>query len=607
MTLEIFFLLSLLAVALVLFALEMLPVDLVTLLLIAALVILGILTPAQAFSGFANEIIVILASIFVISGALVRTGVMEWLGAVLHRLGGDRPGRLLRVVMLLSASGSAFLSNTNTTAILMPAVVDLSRRSRSSPSRLLMPLAYASILGGTCTLIGTSTNMAASGLMRKLGLEPFSVFEFTVVGVVMAAAGITYLSLVGHRLLPSAPAASLTEEYHIQEYLAQLVIPEGSSLAGESLRAARLAGGEVTVLAIQRGERRLHPQAFTTLRAGDVLTVQASRDGLLKAQEDANITVAGDQTAASLQQTPEGEHPDRPQRSFTDQDLTPEEVGIAEAVVLPQSTLVGRTLEEIGFRRRFGASVLAIYRRGQAYPMRITRMRLKAGDVLLLQARHEQLATLEGNRDLWGLTEIEHLPGRKRKGIAALGALAAAIALGTTGVVALPVALLLAAVWVVLSRCITMEEAYATVEWRLIVLIGGMTSFGLAMQSSGAAEYVASLLVSWTLPLGLPFVMATFVLMTIALTQPMSNAAAVLVVLPVAVSTASQLGVNPRPLAVLVTLAASLSFITPFEPACLLVYGPGKYRFIDFVKAGLPLTALAVVILLLLVPVLWPL
>jgi hypothetical protein len=335
MTLEILLLLILLVVALVLFALEKLPVDLITLVLLAALVVLGILEPAQAFSGFANEIIVILASIFVISGALVKTGVMDWLGAVLHRLAGDRPGRLMQTVMLLSASGSAFLSNTNTTAILMPAVMDLSKRARISASRLLMPLAYASILGGACTLIGTSTNMAASGMIRKLGLEPFSVFEFTAAGLAMAVAGIVYLSVIGWRLLPSAPPVSLAEEYRIREYLAHLVIPEGSVVVGKTLAEARLAGDDTAVLSIARGERRLYPQPYTTLRAGDLLTVQASREGLLAAQEDANITLAGDQTV----EAPAG---------YPDQDLRPEEVDIAEAVVLPQATLVGRTLKGLG-------------------------------------------------------------------------------------------------------------------------------------------------------------------------------------------------------------------------------------------------------------------
>jgi di/tricarboxylate transporter len=594
MTPDIFLLLAFLLTALVLFALEKVPVDLVTLVLIAALVVTGVLEPAQAFSGFANPIIVILASIFVISGALVKTGVMEWLGAALHRLAGDRRGRLMGTVMALSASGSAFLSNTNTTAILMPAVIDASKRARISASRFLMPLAYASILGGACTLIGTSTNMAASGMIQKLGLEPFSMFEFTVVGLAMGGAGMLYMAVLGWRLLPGGPPVSLAEEYRIREYLAHLVIPEESPSVGKTLEEIRLGDKDVTVLSIARGEERLYPRKYTRLRAGDQLTVQASREALLAAKEDASIVVAGDRTAD-------------PALKLAEQDLQPEAVQIAEAVVLPQSGLVGRSLRELAFRRRFGVSVLAIYRRGHAYPTRIGRIPLQAGDVLLLQGRQEELAVLEGNHDLWGLTRVDHMPGRRRKGAGVLAALAAAIALGASGALSLPVALLLAAIWAVVTKCLTMEDAYALVEWRLIVLIGGMTSFGVAMDSTGAAEYLAGVIVERILPLGIPAVMTAFVVLTIALTQPMSNAAAALVVLPVALSTASQLGVNPRAFAVLVTLAASLSFITPFEPACLLVYGPGKYRFADFVKAGLPLTAVTVTILLLLVPVFWPL
>jgi di/tricarboxylate transporter len=588
MTIDIAILLGLLAVTLVLFALEWLSVDVVTLALLAALIVLGLLTPADAFSGFANEIIVILSSIFVISGALVKTGVMEWLGTALHRLGGGSEKRILGVLMGLSASGSAFLSNTNTTAILMPAVADLSRRSRISPSRLLMPLAYASILGGACTLIGTSTNMAASGLLAKLGLPPFSMFEFTAVGVVMAVAGILYMSILGIRRLPREPVANLSEEYQIQQYLAQIVVPEGSDLIGQSLRQASLPDRGLFILRIQRGSHRIFPQAGTELIAGDVLTVQATREGLLKAKEDPDLQLAAD-------------------AKLGDQDLRTDDVGIAEAVVMPQSNLVSRTLEEIGFYRRFGAAVLAIYRRGHAYPTRITRLPLRPGDVLLLQAPREQLTRLAGNPDLWGVTEIEHLPGRRKKGTAVLMTLLAAVALGSLGLLPLSVALLLAALVVVLTRCITMEEAYRFIEWRLIVLIGGMTSVGLAMETTRAADVLADLIVSWTLPLGIYAVLAMFVVLTILLTQPMSNAAAALVVLPVALSTAASIGVNPRTLAVLVTLAASLSFLTPFEPACLLIYGPGRYRFVDFIRSGLPLTAVVVAILLVLVPILWPL
>jgi di/tricarboxylate transporter len=232
---------------------------------------------------------------------------------------------------------------------------------------------------------------------------------------------------------------------------------------------------------------------------------------------------------------------------------------------------------------------------------------LRVGDVLLLQGRPDRFRALADTSDLWILQEVEHRPARRRKGFYAAGIFLLAVAASAFELVPLPIAFLLAALGVVATRLITMEEAYDLIDWRLLILIAGMTSFGIAMRKTGAAEYVAGLVVQWVSPFGVMAVMLAFVILTMLLTQPMSNAAAALVVLPVAIHTATELGLNPRTFAVLVTLAASLSFITPFEPSCLIVYGPGKYRFRDFVVCGLPLTAMVIVVLVLLVPVVWPL
>jgi len=290
-----------------------------------------------------------------------------------------------------------------------------------------------------------------------------------------------------------------------------------------------------------------------------------------------------------------------------DEDLAAGSTKLAEAMVMPRSDLEGQTLKGLDFRRRLGISVLAVYRKGRARPVKIGDLPLRVGDVLLLRGAAESLARLQRTRDVWLLGEIAHLPNRRRKGWVTLAALVGGIALGSSGLVPLSVALLLAALTVVLTGAISVEEMYALIDWRLLVLIGGMTSFGLAMEKTGAAELLAEWIAAWTLPLGIYFVLGVFLVLTMLLTQPMSNAAAALVVLPVAVATALEIGVEPRSFALLVTLAASLSFITPFEPACILVYGPGKYRFRDFVIAGLPLSLLVLLILLVLGPRIWPL
>ena len=292
---------------------------------------------------------------------------------------------------------------------------------------------------------------------------------------------------------------------------------------------------------------------------------------------------------------------------LNDSDLVTDSIQLVQAIIMPRSTLIGHTIRRSRFRQRYGVSVLAVYRKGASLVEGLVDLRFRVGDVILLQGPADRLGPLQEARDLWILEESEHALFRRRRGSDALGALGLSVLLGGLQVIPISIAFLLGALAVILLKCVTVEEIYSFIEWRLIVLIGGMTAFGLAMQKTQADGYLADLIVQWAFPLGLYWVLAGFVVLTMLLTQPLSNAAAVLVVLPVAISTAGQLGVNPRSLAVLVTLSASVSLIAPFEPACLLVFGPGKYRFRDFLISGLPLSAIVVVVLLVLVPVFWPL
>jgi di/tricarboxylate transporter len=588
MTFPIFLVLALLAAAVVVFSFEWLPVDVTTLLLLVVLVLSGTLTFAEAFAGFASEIIVILASIFVLTGALMKTGVVDALGGLIHRVAGGGRRRILACVMGVTCGVSAFINNTTTTAVALPAVLGVCRRSKLSPSQVLIPLAFASILGGTCTLIGTSTNVAASGYLLETGLRPFTLFEFLPVGLTMVAAGTVFLFLFAHRLLPDHREASYTEEYEINEYLSEIVVPPGSPLAGKAIRDAGLAALGLTVLSILRGGVRLYPDPDRRLAEGDVLIVQASREGLLKVKETAGVEI-------------------RPDLKLGDQDLIGDALKIVEAILMPQSALIGRTIKELDFRTRFGVTVLAIYRRGQALARKLTEVPLEVGDVLLLQGRPESFKAIASGRDLWVLQETEHIPARRRKGLYVAGLFVAAIAAAGLELIPLPIAFLAAALGVLLLRLITPEEAYGAVDWRLLILIAGMTAFGGAMQKTGAAEYLAGLVVDWAAPLGIYVVMAGFAALTMLLTQPMSNAAAALVVLPVALEAAERLGANERTFAIAIMLAASVSLITPFEPSCILVYGPGKYKFRDFVKVGLPLTVILIIVILLLLPVFWPL
>jgi di/tricarboxylate transporter len=588
MTLPIFLVLALLVAVAVSFMLEAISVDITTLLLLCALVMLRLLPLRQAFAGFSSDIVIVLASIFVLSGALIKTGVMDSFGGAIHRLAGGNRTRVLLCLMPATAFVAAFIHNTTTTAVFLPAVLGICKKSRLSPSQILIPFAFASMMGGTCTLLASSTTIAASGYMASAGLAPIGLFEFLPVGLAVVATGIAYILLFGARLLPERAEASLTETYNIREYLSEVVVTAGSPLAGRTLRELHLPVAGLNVLAIHRGEQTLNPGPDVDLREGDLLIVKAGREALLEVKQAEGMEIV-------------------PDLRLGDQDLAGGSVKIAEAIIMPQSLLIGRSLRDLNFRHRFGLTVIALHRRGQAFATKIGSLPLRVGDVLLLQGDTGRFADLAGSIDVWVLEETVHFPLRRRQRYLAVGLFALAVLAAATGVLPLAIAFLLGALAAIMCKLITAEEAYKSIHWRLIILIAGMTAFGTAMNSSGAAAYLAKLIVDWGAPRGVPFIMLGFAVLTMLLSQPMSNAAAALVVLPVALTTAARLHVDPRTFGIVVTLAASISYITPFEPSCLLVYGPGKYRFRDFIVAGAPLSLLLLVVLMLMVPLLWPL
>lgn len=567
-----------------LFARETLSVDIVTLLLLLALILTGILTPAEAFAGFSSDILIILASIFVISGALQETGMLEAVGSCLAKVSGKSPARLFAAVMLAPAALSAFMNNTTVTAMFLPPVAGLAKRARISPSQLLLPLAFASILGGTCTLIGTSTNVAVSGYIQTIGLEPLGIFEITPIGLVIVATGLAYMFLVGRHLLPRTAGEDLTEDYDLRNFLSEITVLPNSPLIGQETFDSDLAILGFRVLRLTRNDEVF--ETNVAIAQGDTILVEGRAANLLKCREIEGIEIGGDRSLDEVETA---------------------DSRVVEAVITPRSELVGQTLPEIAFRERFGASALAVYRRGRSFHEAIGSIRLQTGDVLLLQGNAARIDSLRHQTHFSILQEIRRGPGSLRLGAIALGLFMLAVAAAAFGWTALPTAFLAAAVAMVLLRCITIEKAYTIIDWRLLILIGGMTAFGVAMQKTGAAAFLAQGVVGILAPLGIHAILAGFFILTILLTQPMSNAAAALVVLPVALESARLVGGEERTFAIAIMLAASISFITPFEPSCVLVYGPGKYRFADFVRVGGWLTAVLAVVVLLLIPVFWPL
>ncbi len=587
LSMEIVIVFSLLVVAIVLFWKELFSVDITTLIVLIALIVFKILTPDEAFSGFSSDIIIILASIFVLSGALQKTGVVDALGGQLLRFSGKSEGWLLFLMMALVAAVSAFMNNTTVTALFVAPVMGLARKMKIGPSRLLMPLAYASILGGTCTLIGTSTNVAVSGYVKTLGLEPIGLFEITPIGLIFVGTGIAYMMIVGRKLVPDYPDESLTKDYAIREYISEIIVLADSSMLGQKVFESDLAKLEFQILAVIRNHQKMIPDRNMRVESGDVLLVKARAEELMKVKQTAGIEI-------------------KPELKLDDPSLQSEDIKIAEVLVSPNSDLIGRTLKEANFRQKYGLTALALYRQGHSLRDKIKYVRLRLGDLLLVQGPPERIETLKGGRNLTLLEEIEPGLYRRKKGLVVAGFFAAALVASGLGWLPLSVAVLASAVCVILTKCIRIEEAYEFIDWRLLILIGGMTAFGVAMQKTGAAEWMANNIVHILGPLGPKGIMAGFFMVTIFLTQPMSNAAAALVVLPVALSAAAKLGVDQRSFAIAIMLAASISLITPLEPSCILVYGPGKYKFSDFVKTGLGLTVILAAIIYFLVPVFWP-
>lgn len=591
MTPQIALLLAILGISVVLFWFEWVSADVVALGILLSLILTGLVPAERAFAGFASDTVIMILGLLILTAALLRTGVVDMAGRAILRHAGDDVDRLLVLVMVTTATLSAFISNTAATALFLPITIGIAARTRVSPSKLLMPLAFASILASSITLVSTSTNIVVSGVMTLYGMEPMGMFELTPVGVPIAVMGLAYMLLLGRRLTPerSGPG-DLTEEFGLRPYLTEILILPDSQLIGKTLAESRLGHDlDLTVLQLVREKHRyLAPQANTHLQPGDVLLVEGRRQEVLKIKDTAGINIKADV-------------------KLSDPDLQSENVRLAEVILMPRSPLLGRTLKSSRFRERYGLQVLAMNRHGQTLRRKISQVRLSMGDVLLIQGHRVNLASLEGDNTFRILGPVEEKRPNIERARMAIVIFGSALAAATFGVLTLPVAVLLGALLAFLTRCITPEEAYREVEWKVLILIGAMLALGPAMDDTGTAKFLASHIVKLVGQEHPMLLLTAFFALTVLLTQAMSNQAAAIVILPVAIQAATQLGLNPRTLAMMIAIAASCSYLTPLEPSCLMVYGPGRYRFVDFLKVGGLLTVLIYVFTIILVPIVWPL
>lgn len=594
MTLEIGIVLAVVAAAIALFAIERIPLEVSALVVVALLAVTGVLAPEQAFAGFANETVILIFTLLSMTQGLVSTGVVQSIGRRMAFLGRFGPGAFQVAVMLVVAALSSVVSNTVTTAAFLPVVIGAADRARVPRSKVLIPLAYASMLGGTIFLVGTSTNLVVSGVMERTGLGALGFAELTPVGLPLALVGIALTLVLGRWLLP-ARAAEEDDPIPAREYLAEVLVQESSRHAGKPLSALVQELG-LRVLAVTRDGKPHEAEPALELRAGDALLLEEDRLDILRVKDLRGLEMRGE---AKLRE-PEGD------------------AVLVEAAVPVGSSLVGRSLEEAFFAEHFGLVALAIARRPAI--QRLTRVQmlrglfgahslsslpLAAGDVLLVRGPRERVRALADGRTLALLGSVEYQPARYGKAAVALAIFAAVLLAGTVGPLPLSVAGLCGMLLMIATRCVDPAVAFR-VDWRVVLLIGAMMALGAAMEESGAGAWLGTALVPLADRVGPRGVLVALMLATIVLSAPMSNQAAALVLLPVAVATARQLGLEPRPFAIGICLAASFSFVTPLEPSCVLVYGPGRYRFVDFVRLGAPLTAVLLALLAFAIPLRWP-
>lgn len=585
--------LSLLLGSTILFALDRFRPDLIAILVMIVLGVSGILNADESFSGFSSPAVVVLISAFIISAAFTRVGVSRMLGELIARFSGTSETRLVSLTAMTAAALSLFMNNVAAAAVLLPGVMDVTRRTAIPPSRVLIPLAFAIQLGGMATLL-TTANLVASATLRDQGLEPFGMLDFLPVGGPIALIGLAYIVLVGRKRLPRQNLAEavvarehkpLSEIYDLHGDLFDLRVRADSPLIGQTLEEAELRSKlnlNIVVLQHPRLRSRPAPAPSERFRPDDVLTVhgpEPSREEL----EPLGLE------RTEIEVSPE---------------LASESVGLVELVLSPRSGLAEKTLREVRFRERYRLTVVAVWRNGAPISKELGDLPLQFGDALLVHGRRRNIDLLQRDGDFLVLTQDIQRRAPRLKTVAAIIITILALALGVSGILSIAQALLTGAALLVLSRCLTMEEGYRGIEWRAVVLIGAMLPLGIALEKTGAADLIGGMIATAAAPFGSWALLAAMTLLTVILAQMIPGGAAVpLVIVPLAVAGAVRTGADPRAFAMAVALGASATMLSPFaHPVSAMVMGLGGYTVRDYSRAGLPVALLATALIILLVP-----
>ncbi len=577
--------------ALVFFATELLPVDVTAILVMVTLMVLqpwtGIST-REGISGFSNEATITVLAMLILSAGVSQTGVVQLLGSRLADFAGTDLRKQLFATIGVAGPASGFVNNTPVVAILVPVITDLAHEGKTSPSKLLIPLSYASMLGGMLTLIGTSTNILASNVTGRLAartgnasLHAFSMFEFTGLGLIVLVVGGLYLLFVGHRLLPERvpPEEDYIEEYEMEDYLTEVEVAEGSPFVGKTVEDAidEVVFDAEIIQLVRDDETFIEPIGQKTIRAGDVLTLRIDKLTLQSLTTHEHLTLVGTPTEAAIDPG--------------------EEQTLVEVVIPSGSSLVGETLSSSTFRERFDAAVLAFRSRGEVIHERLDRKTIRVGDTLLVQASADSIDRLAANRDFIVAHQVSDPNYRTEKIPAALAIVVGVVALAALGIFPILVTALAGVVAMVATGVLKAGELYESVEWNVIFLLAGVIPLGIALENSGGAKLLGGLVAASANYVPVVVVLWIFYIATGLITEVISNNASVVLMIPVAVEAATRIDANPFAFVLAVTFAASTSFLGPVGyQTNLFVYGPGGYKFTDYFRIGAPLQLLLSVV-----------
>jgi di/tricarboxylate transporter len=548
----------------------------------------NVITTEEALSGFSRSAVITILSVFILTHGLERTGATSWVGRQLLRMAGKSERRLIAVLMLTGAGLAAFMNTIAAAAVLLPTTIGIARQTQIRPSRLLMPLAFGTLLGGTTTLL-TTANIIVSNTLFEAGYSPFGLFEFLPVGLPLVIFGILFVLLFAPKLLPTRDVAAqiarmrllrgeLSKVYHLREGSCEVVVKKDSRMADRTLRQAGW-GHDLSLMVLgisRRNQLRLAPDPDDDVQVGDILLLDRAPTPVQLVEYGLQLTFDADLVS----------------------ELASHEVPLAEATLAPRSELVGQTLREIHFRERYGLQVIALWRQGLVVQREIADIPLRFGDAVLLQGPMEKVNLLRLDPNFL-LLEEETDAGPTRKALLAAAIMAFSLALAATQVLSIAIATLLGAALMLLTGCLTMDQAYRAVEWKVIFLVAGMIPLSIALETTGTADVIAVWLNEMS---GLTTIAISAVLLITAssISLILSGQAAAVIMAPVAIAAATPLGVDPRALAMVVAIGCSLAFISPLgHPANLLMMGPGGYSFRDYVKLGLPLTLLSFIVALL--------